>query len=109
MWTRLLLVTYWSQSQAATRLRTGEGLSWPVRLCRVGVILGLKAPIPQEIQFRTKRRNVTPQCWAEICCGLGSQALGLSGVGGERPLGAPRVWGLGHLPQPELPFTSSSS
>lgn len=31
-----------------------ESLSWPVRLGRVGFILGLKAPIPQEIQFRPR-------------------------------------------------------
>ena len=30
-------------------------------------------------------------------------SLGLTGVGGEEVLGEPRVWGLGHLPQPELP------
>lgn len=71
---------------------TGEGLSWPVGLGWVGFILGLKAPIPQEIQFRTKSRNVTPQCWAEICCGLGSQVLGLSRGGwGEATGGAKGV------------------
>lgn len=31
-----------------------ESLSWPVRLGRVGFILELKAPIPQEIQFRPR-------------------------------------------------------
>lgn len=38
----------------------------PVRLGLVGFILGPKAPIPQEIQFRTMYRNVMPQCQAEI-------------------------------------------
>lgn len=96
-------MTHWSQSQAATRPRTGEGLSWPVRLGRVGFILDLKAPIPQEIQFRTKSRNVTPQCWAEICCGLGSEASGLRGWLGRGHWGCQGCGGLATCPNQSCP------
>lgn len=97
----------------ATGLRTEEGLSCLVRLGRVGFILGLKAPIPQEIQFRTKSRNVTPRCWTEICCGLGSQALqGSQGWVGRRHWREPWCGGLATCPNqrcPKSPRTQSAS
>lgn len=63
-----------------------------MRLGWVGFILALKALIPQEIQFRTKSRNVTPQWWGRNVRWVREPGSG------ERPLGEPRVWGLGHLP-----------
>lgn len=98
-----LMRIQWSHSQA-TKLKTKEGLSWPVSLGQVGFILGLKAPNPQEIQFRAMNRNVTPQCWAKMCLWAREPgSWGSQGWVGRRPLGEPKVWGLGHLPLPDLP------
>lgn len=96
-------VTHWSWSPAAS-VRTPEGLSWPVRPGRVSFILGLKAPIPQEVQFRTQSGNVTPQCWTEICRGLGSQALwGSQGWVGRRHWGSQGCGALATCPTQSCP------
>lgn len=82
--TLVTVLGYEAEDWRGLELASWAGLGW--------FYLGPKAPIPQEIQFGTKSRNVTPQCWAEICCGLRSQASGLSGGGwGEATGGAKGV------------------